>query len=555
MNRVSSIPGIRALCLSDPLVNKGTAYTRDERRRLGLEALLPPREETLQEQAARVVENLRGKTNPLDKYCYLSALQAENETLFHRVVLDHLDEILPVVYTPTVGQACILWSRIYDRPRGLYISAAQHRGRIAELLRNWPRPRVGIIVVTDGGRILGLGDLGVNGMGIPIGKLSLYTACAGVPPELCLPVTLDVGTDNESLRADPYYLGERQPRITGELYDALLEEFVAATQAVFPGVIVQFEDFNNLCAFRLLERYRHALCCFNDDVQGTGAMGLAGLYAAGRITGRTLGEQRILFVGAGEACLGIGAIVNAAMRREGLSEREARQRCLFIDSKGTVVVGRADLPAHKRPFAQDRAPMPDLLASIEDFKPTVLIGACAQAGRFTRPVLQAMSRLNERPVVFALSNPTSKAECTAEEAYQWTDGRVVFASGSPFDPVTCAGRVYSPGQGNNSSIFPGVGLGLLMSGARRVTDEMFLAAADALASQVSEADLHEDRVFPPAGRMREVAAAVAVAVATVAYEQGHAAHPRPADLAAAAAGFMYVPEYPQPDIRGLEAFP
>ena len=342
--------------------------------------------------------------------------------------------------------------------------------------------------MTDGGRILGLGDLGANGMGIPIGKLSLYTACAGVPPELCLAVTLDVGTDNESLRADPLYLGERHPRMTGAPYDALLDEFVAATQTVFPGAIVQFEDFNNAVRLPLAGALSRPAVLLQRRRAGHRCDG------AGRACTRPvaspdeeLAEQRILFVGAGEACLGIGAIVVAAMQREGLSEAEARQRCLFIDSKGVVVASRADLPEHKRPFAQERTSMPDLLASVEDFKPTVLIGACGQTGMFTQSVLRAMSRLNERPIVFALSNPTSKAECTAEQAYMWTDGRAIFASGSPFDPVTVAGRTHTPGQANNSFIFPGVGLGLLLSGARRVTDEMFFAAAGALADQVSAA--------------------------------------------------------------------
>jgi len=528
-------------CLSDPLFNKGTAFTRDERVRLGIEGLLPPRVESPDEQAARVLVNLRGKTSPLEKYLYLSVLRAGNETLFCRVVLDHLEEMLPIIYTPTVGQACLEWSCIYERPCGLYISAAQHRGRIAQLLRNWPRRRVGIIVVTDGGRILGLGDLGANGMGIPIGKLALYTLCAGVPPELCLPVTLDVGTDNEPLRNDPLYLGERERRMTAQPWDALLEEFLAATQTVFPGVIVQFEDFNTACAFRLLQRYRDQLCCFNDDVQGTGAMGLAGLYTAGRITGRKLSGQRILFVGAGEACLGIGTIVVAAMQREGWSEAEAKQRCLFLDSQGPVIASRKDLPEHKRPFAQDRGPLPDLLAAIESFKPTALIGASGKGGLFTEPVLGAMARLNERPIVFALSNPTSKAECTAEQAYAWTDGRAVFASGSPFDPVAFGGRVHAPGQGNNSFVFPGVGLGLLISGSKRVTDEMFFAAAQALAAQTSEADLEHGRIFPVAARMREVAAQVAAAVAAVAYAQDHATKPRPLDLRAEAARVMYEP--------------
>jgi malate dehydrogenase (oxaloacetate-decarboxylating)(NADP+) len=529
--------------LSDPLGNKGTAYTADERHRLQIDGLLPPRVETLEEQAARVIGELRRAADPLARYRYLSAVQGENATLFYRVVLDHLEEVLPIIYTPTVGQACLEWSRLYERPRGLYVSAAQHRGRVADLLRHWPRTDVGIIVVTDGGRILGLGDLGANGMGIPIGKLSLYTACAGVPPARCLPIALDVGTDNATLRNDPVYLGDRAARLTGEPYDDFLEEFVAAVQTVFPGVVLQFEDFNNASAFSLLGRYRDRLCCFNDDVQGTGAMGLAGLYSAVRATGRPLTEQRILFVGAGEACLGIGTIATAAMRREGLTEADARARCLFIDSRGEVVTGRAGLPERKRPFAQDRRPMPDLRASIEDFRPTVLIGACGRGGIFTQPVLEAMARLNERPVVFALSNPTSKAECTAEQACAWTAGRAIFASGSPFAPVTFNGRVYSASQSNNSFVFPGVGAGLLLAGARRVADELFFAAARALADQVAEADLEEGRLFPPASRMRDVALAVSTAVAAAAFDAGLATAPRPADLTAAAAGAMYQPEY------------
>ena len=529
--------------LGNPLVNKGTAFSRDDRRHHHLEGLLPPRVECLEEQTARVIQNVRLKTDALERYRYLSTIQSENDTLFYRVVLDHLEELLPIIYTPTVGQACVEWSRIYERPRGLYISAAQDRGHIIEVLRHWPRERVGIIVVTDGGRILGLGDLGANGMGIPIGKLSLYTACAGVPPELCLPVTLDVGTDNESLRNDPLYLGDRSRRMTGELYDALLDEFVAAAAAVFPEAILQFEDFNNACAFRLLDRYRNQVCSFNDDVQGTGAMALAGLYASARLTHTRLAEQRILFVGAGEACLGIGAIVVAAMQREGLSDTAAKRRCLFIDSRGVVIARRLDLSEHKRRFAQDRPPAASLLAAVEDFKPTVLIGACGQRGMFTQPVLEAMARFNDRPIVFALSNPTSKAECTAEQAYSWSDGRAVFASGSPFEPVTLAGRLHTPGQANNSYIFPGLGLGLLVSGARRVTDGMFFAAADALAGQTSDADLQQGRVFPRGARMRDVARAVSVAVAGVAYEQRLASRPHPTDLDEAVRSFMYSPQY------------
>jgi len=535
-------PDAGVTLLRDPLANHGTAFTAAERDHLALRGLLPPSIESIEDQAARALDSIRSKSSPIEKYRCLASLQNENETLFYRVVLDNLLEMLPLIYTPTVGQACQEWSHCYLTPRGLYITP-EDRGRVAEILRRWPRRDVGIIVVTDGGRILGLGDLGANGMGIPIGKLALYTACAGVPPGRCLPVTLDVGTDTARIREDPLYIGRREPRLTGEAYDALIDEFVAATQAVFPHVIVQFEDFNNANAFRLLARYRDRLCCFNDDVQGTGAMGLAGLYAAGRLAGRRLSEQRVLFVGAGEACLGIGAILVSAMQREGLSDAEARARCLFIDSKGTVVASRSDLPAHKRPFAQDIAAYPDVVATIEAFRPTALVGACGQGGRFTRPVIEAMIEATERPIVFALSNPTSKAECTAEQAYTWSAGRVIFASGSPFNPVTLNGRTHAPGQANNSYIFPGVGLGLMVSGATRVTDAMFFAAANTLAGMVTEADLQLGRVFPPQTRMREVAVAVATAVAGVAWDAGLTKKPRSADLRAAIASAMYQPAY------------
>jgi len=542
LTRSDSSPGIAAE-LRDPLINRGTGFSADDRRTLQLEGLLPPRRESLVEQAARVVTNFRDKHSSLDKYCYLSALRDENETLFYRVVLDNLEEMLPIIYTPTVGEACTQWSRIYERPRGLYISAFAHRGRVAEVLKHWPRPQTSVIVATDGGRILGLGDLGANGMGIPVGKLSLYSACAGVPPELCLPIALDVGTDNNTLHKDPLYLGERQARLTGELYDEFIEEFVTAVRTVFPGAILQFEDFNNANAFRLLDRYRNTLCCFNDDVQGTGAMGLAGLYSAGRITGQGLAEQRILFVGAGEANLGFARTVVAAMQYEGLTEAQSKARCLFMDSRGLVVTSRTDLPEWKSFFAQDRVHTDKTEAVIEDFAPTAIIGACGVGARFNEVMLSTMARLNHQPIVFALSNPTSKAECTAEQAFSWTQGRVVFASGSPFAPVTHEGRVYAPGQGNNFYIFPGVGLGLLLAGATQVSDEMFLAAAHALADCVSAADLEQARLFPPAASMRDVAVAVAAAVARVAHEQGYATHPPEQDFSTAAASYMYEPKY------------
>lgn len=515
----------------DPLLNKGTAYSHAERDRLALTGFLPPRVESIDEQVARVMAAVRAQSTPLEKYVYLARLQNENETLYFRTLVDNLAELVPIVYTPTVGEACLHWSRIYERPHGLYLTPRE-RGRMRDILQRWPRPDVGIIVVTDGGRILGLGDLGANGMGIPIGKLALYVACAGVHPARCLPVTLDVGTDTASVRDDPLYLGLRQPRLAGAAYDELVEEFVTAAQEVFPGVLVQFEDFANVNAFRLLARYRNRVCSFNDDVQGTGAMGLAGIYTALRITGGTLAEQRFLFFGAGEANVGIGTILTAALQRAGLSAEEAHARCWFIDSQGLVVRSRPGLAEHKRPFAQAHEPIFDLPGAIELIRPTFLIGASGQAGAFSESALAALARLNERPVVFALSNPTSKAECTAEQAYRATGGRAIFASGSPFPPVTLDGKVHVTGQGNNSYIFPGIGLAVLACGLTRVSDEMYFAAAQALAGQVGPKDLADGCIFPPAARMRDVAAAVAAAVAEVGYAQGLARAPRPADLAA-----------------------
>lgn len=529
--------------LRDPLVNRGTAFTVAERERLGLTGQLPPRVETLAEQVARALDNVRAKPSPIERYTYLSALQDENETVFYRLVIDNLQELLPLIYTPTVGQACQEWSRRYLRPRGLYLTP-QQRGRIGEVLAAWPRHDIAVIVVTDGGRILGLGDLGANGMGIPIGKLALYTACAGVPPQRCLPVTLDVGTDTASVRDDRLYLGTRLPRLIGEAYDTFIEEFVDATRGAFPDAILQFEDFNNATAFRLLARYRERVCCFNDDIQGTGAMGLAGICASQRITRRRLSDERILFLGAGEACLGIGAIVLSALRSEGLGAAEAASRCVFFDSQGMVVASRQDLADHKRVLAADRVAAPDLVSAIEVFRPTVLVGACGHGAMFTRAVIEAMARNCRQPVVFALSNPTAKAECTAEQAYAWSAGRAIFASGSPFDPVVIDGRARAPGQANNAYVFPGVGLGLLVAGATRVSDAMFLAAADALAQQVNGDDLALGRIFPPQARLREVAQAVAAAVAQVAFRHGLAAQPCPDDLPAAIRRAMYEPRYP-----------
>ena len=528
--------------LRDPARNRGTAYTPESRLRLGLDGLLPPAVEALASQAARALACVRSKPAPIEKYLYLRALQDENETLFYRVLIDHLEELLPVVYTPTVGQACIEWSRNWLRPRGVYISCRQ-RGRIADVLARAVQGPAGIVVVTDGSRILGLGDLGANGMGIPIGKLALYTACAGIAPALCLPVLLDAGTDNPALLADPTYIGERRPRLTGSEYDAFVDEFVSAVARVLPGSVLQFEDFANAHAFALLERYRTRLPCFNDDIQGTGAMGLAGLYASGRITGRRLADERILFLGAGEACLGIGSMVAAALGQAGLTAAAIHERCLFLDSRGAVVRARTDLSPQKRAFAHARGPLADPLAAIEAFRPSALVGACAQPGAFTRPMIEAMARLNERPVILALSNPTSRSECNARDAYVWSQGRAIFASGSACEPVTLDDSTHVPGQANNCYVFPGFGLGLLASGARAATDDMFVAAARQLAAEVTHADLQQGRIFPPSGRLREVAASIATVVAAVSYERGLATRPRAGDLRTQIAALMYEPSY------------
>jgi malate dehydrogenase (oxaloacetate-decarboxylating)(NADP+) len=528
--------------LRDPQVNKGTAFSEAERDALGLRGLLPPRVFTQEEQVLRLLHNFRKKPNDLEKYVLLMDLQDRNEALFYRVVMEHLEEMLPIIYTPTVGQACQEYGNIFRRPRGLYISC-RDQGRVAETLSHWPEQEVRVIVVTDGERILGLGDLGAYGMGIPVGKLSLYTVCAGIPPAACLPVTLDVGTNNQALLRDPLYTGLKQERWRGERYDELLEEFMTAAQASFPAALIQFEDFASLNAFRLLEKYRHRTCTFNDDIQGTAAVALAGIFSALRLTGGRLADQRVLLLGAGEAGIGIADLFTSALVAEGMDSPEARRHCWFVDSKGLVVRDRGHLTAQKRPYAHDHPGGPDLLSAIEAVEPTILIGVSGAPGSFDHPVIDAMGRLNRRPIIFALSNPTSKAECTAEEAYVWTQGRAIFASGSPFSPVLYQGKTFVPGQGNNAYIFPALGLGVLTSRARHVTDAMFLQAARALAAQVIPEDLEQGRVYPSFKRIREVSAAIAVAVASEAYRSGQADAP-PGDLGEAMAAAMYWPEYP-----------
>ena len=537
------VPNLRGVAwLRDPLLNKGTAFTPAEREALGLRGLLPPVVCTPEEQVLRMMTRCRRIPTDLERYVQLTALQDCNETLFYRVVMEHLEETMPIIYTPTVGQACQEYGHLFRRPRGLYVSA-RDKGQVIKLLRNWPHQDVRIIVVTDGERILGLGDLGASGMGIPVGKLSLYTACAGLHPRFGLPVTIDVGTDNEALLQDPLYLGLRQKRLRGAVYDELVDEFVTAVEKLWPQTLIQFEDFANVNAFRLLRRYQSRVCTFNDDIQGTGAVVLAGICSALRITQGKLKEQTILFQGAGEAGVGIGDLIVAALVDEGMPVGEARKRCWLVDSRGLVVKGRERLAEHKLRYAHDHPFCPDLCSSIESLKPTLLIGVSGMPKTFTQPVVEAMGRLNERPVIFALSNPTSKAECTAEEAYTWTQGRAIFASGSPFAPVTISGRTYVPGQGNNAYVFPGVGLGVIACEAKHVTDSMFLQAARALAGQVGATELEQGRIYPSLKRIREVSAAIAAAVAEEAYRQRLARKRRPKDLLAFIHSQMYEPKY------------
>jgi malate dehydrogenase (oxaloacetate-decarboxylating)(NADP+) len=528
--------------LHDPTLNKGTAFTEAERDALGLRGLLPPRVFTIREQEARIVENFHQKPSPLEQYIMMAALQDRNQTLFYRTVMDHVTEMMPIIYTPTVGEACQKLGHIFRRPHGLYVSV-RDKGRIRDVLANWRYREVDVIVVTDGERILGLGDLGAQGMGIPVGKLSLYTALAGIHPDRCLPITLDVGTNNASLLSDPLYFGLLEKRLRGDAYDEFVDEFVNAVQDLFPGVLLQFEDFATENAIRLLERYRNRICTFNDDIQGTAGVTLAGLIAANRLTKRPLQDEHILFYGAGEAASGIANLIVSAIAKQGIGAEQARKRIWFVDSKGLVVKSRTDLAHHKLPYAHDHAFIKGLEEVVDAIKPTCIIGVSGQPQTFTESIIRKMAEFNKRPMIFSLSNPTAKSECTADQAYRYTDGRAIFASGSPFPPCEFKGKTYVPGQGNNAYIFPGLGLGVLASRAKHVTDEMFYIAASALAHQVTEEYLAQGTIFPPLSRIREVSLGIATAVAQEAYDSGLATAPKPKDLKAYVKSLMYEPEY------------
>ena len=528
--------------LFNPRLNKGTAFTEAERERHGIVGLLPDGVEDTEIQLERQRVQLARKPTALDKYIFLSELQDRNERLYYQLLTSDPAAYMPLVYTPTVGEACQHFGHIMRRPKGLYVSV-RRKGRIREVLRNWPERDVRFIVVTDGERILGLGDLGVCGMGIPIGKLALYTACAGVPPQHTLPVMLDVGTNNEAFLEDPLYPGLRMRRAEGAEYDAFLDEFVEAVQEVFPKCCIQFEDFTNRTAMPLLARYRDRVCCFNDDIQGTASVAVAGLFGANRILGKRLRDHAYLFFGAGSAAVGIADLVCQQMVREGLSVTEAHARCRLVNSRGLVTSETTGLSEFQLPFAHPHAPIKDLAEIVEAVRPSVLVGVSTIPHSFSRRVIEAMSRINERPVIFPYSNPTSKSECTAQEAIEWSKGRAIFASGSPFAPLHWKDRLFVPGQGNNVYIYPAVGLAVFATEARRVTDEMFLKAAESLAAQVTEQDLAVNLIYPPMANIREASIEVAVRVAELVFDRGLAGVPRPADVGAFVRGKVYDPAY------------
>lgn len=501
--------------LLNPALNKSTAFTEEERQRYKLRGLLPPAVCSQEAQLSRALENLRRQTTDIERYISLQALLSRNERLFYRLVVDCVDEILPLIYTPTVGQACQEFAHIFRQTRGLYVTA-QDRGHVREIFQNWPHRGVRVIVVTDGERILGLGDLGANGMGIPIGKLSLYTALAGIHPEATLPIMLDVGSNNAELRDDPLYIGLRMSRIGAHDYFELVDELISALQDTYPDALLQFEDFATPNAYALLSRYRRRLLCFNDDIQGTAAMALAGVYGSSQVSRVAFRDMRVMFLGAGSAATGIADLM--------VKERAA------------------ELLPHSLPYAHDH-PRTDLLNAIDSVRPNVLIGATGAAGSFTQAAIERMARFNDRPAIFALSNPTSRAECTAEGAYRWSSGRAIFASGSPFEPVNLGGRTFHPGQSNNAYIFPGIGLGATFCRAMIITDAMFLVAAKSLAAAVSRDEIERGTVYPPLQDVRAISVSIAAAVAQVAYDARLAGTPKPHNLEQAIQQSMYDPRY------------
>ena len=530
--------------LHNPRSNKGTAFTAAERRAYGLEGLLPPAVTNIELQVARRHAEIANLDDDLQKYLVLSDLQARNETLFYAVLMSDPATYMPLVYTPTVGEACQKFAHIFREARGIYLPITAH-GRVRDILQHWPDKDVRFIVVTDGERILGLGDLGAGGMGIPIGKLALCTACAGVPPQYCLPVVLDVGTNNQALLDDPLYFGLRQDRVRGEEYMEFVDEFVTAVQQLYPKCCIQWEDFANINAVPILERYRNEICTFNDDIQGTAGVALAGILASLGITRQKITDQRFLFLGAGSAGTGIAELISQAMAGAGMDIHEARRRNALFDINGLLVTSRKDLAEFQKPFAQDRAPISTFVEAVKALKPTGIIGVSAVPKLFNREVIETMAELNQRPIIFPYSNPTSRSECSAKEAYRWSDGRAIFASGSPFPPVDIGGRRFVPNQGNNVYIFPAMAMALFATEAKRVTDDMFLTAAHAIAEQVSEESLAAGLIYPPRERILNASLHVAERVATCIFDHGLARVTRPDDVAALIRARAYRPVYPE----------
>jgi malate dehydrogenase (oxaloacetate-decarboxylating)(NADP+) len=529
--------------LKDPHRNRGSAFTLEQRVAYRIEGLLPPAPTTLTLQVARIHEELAHLTDDIHKYLLLSDLQARNETLFYAVVMSDPATFMPLVYTPTVGEACQKFNHMFHSARGLYLPITA-RGRVKELIANWPIDDVRFIVVTDGERILGLGDLGVGGMGIPIGKLSLYTACAGVPPEVALPITLDVGTNNHDLLEDSLYLGLKQERVRGEEYHAFIDEFVEAVQQRFPLCCIQWEDFANINAVPILEKYRDRICTYNDDIQGTAAVALAGIYAALHITKGKLVDQRVLFLGAGSAATGIAELIAQAMVLEGAELGAARARNMLFDVNGLMVTSRGDIAGFQKPFAIDHAPIANFAEAVRALRPTAIVGVSTVPKLFTKEVIEAMAEINDRPIIFPYSNPTSRSECTAEEAYRWSKGKAVFASGSPFPPVHLDGKTFIPGQGNNVYIFPAMGMAVYATQARRVTEAMFIVAAKAVAEQVDDASLASGLIYPPQGKILAASLHVAVKIAEHVFEHGLARVDRPDNIEEHIRALAYRAEYP-----------
>lgn len=528
--------------LRDPRRNKGTAFTLEERKKFGLEGLLPAQVESLETQMLRVKEQLNQIELPIHKYSYLSNLLETNETLFFNLIMNDPATFLPLVYTPTVGEACEKFGHISRRLRGLFISVEQ-KDHIKEILTNWPEEDVRFTVVTDGGRILGLGDLGVCGLGIPIGKLALYTGCAGVPSRYTLPIVLDAGTNNEKYLNDPLYPGLRHPRIVGKEYDDFIEAFVKAIHEVFPKICIQWEDFKGVDAIRILNKFRDKICTYNDDIQGTAAIATAGFISVSRLLNKPFVEQKFLFLGAGAAAFGIADLLVQKFQKDGLSRQEALKHIRMFDVNGLIVQSRTDLASYQKQFAHQDEFTNDFAAAVLQVKPTAIIGVSTVGGAFNKQVIENMCLVNERPIIFPYSNPTSHSECTAEQAYTWSKGKAVFASGSPFAPVVYEGKIYTPGQGNNVFIFPAMGLAIFATEAKRVTDQMFITAAEAVAEQVTPEDFEKGLIYPQVKNILQVSVNVAVKIAEEIFAAGLAGIEKPDDLKKYIKNKMYRPDY------------